>query len=115
MDQLDVLGEICKIWPHGPVDPDLHAALQSEVPTLLLSGEADPVTPPQDAVRAAAGLAHHRLLVLKGEGHGQLATGCMPKLMAEFLDNPTPETLSTDCLERHRPAPFFLSFTGPSP
>lgn len=115
MDQLDVLGEICKIWPHGPVDPDLHAALQSEVPTLLLSGEADPVTPPQDAVRAAAGLRHHRLLVLKGEGHGQLATGCMPKLLAEFLDNPIPETLSADCLERHRPAPFFLSLTGPAP
>ena len=29
-------------------------ALHSDIPTLLLSGEADPVTPPADAERAAA-------------------------------------------------------------
>jgi len=115
MDQLDAVTEICKIWPQGPVDPDLHAVLQSEVPTLLLSGEADPVTPPEDAVRAAARLEHHRLLVLDGEGHGQVATGCVPKLMAEFLDDPSPESLDAGCLDLHRPAPFFLSFTGPAP
>ena len=71
--------EICKLWPRGPVDADLHSALHSDVPTLLLSGEADPVTPPADAERAAQGLAHHRHLVLGGEGHGQLATGCVPQ------------------------------------
>ena len=49
MDQLDALGETCKLWPRGPVDADLHAPLQSTVPALLLSGEADPVTPPADA------------------------------------------------------------------
>jgi pimeloyl-ACP methyl ester carboxylesterase len=114
-EQRRALTEICKIWPRGPVDPDLHAALDSSVPTLLLSGEADPVTPPDDAVRAARGLAHHRNLVLSGEGHGQLATGCMPKLMAEFFDNPLPETLDATCLDRHRPAPFFVGFTGPAP
>jgi pimeloyl-ACP methyl ester carboxylesterase len=115
MDQLDAVTEICKLWPRGPVDADLHAELKSDVPTLLLSGEADPVTPPEDAVRAAARLARHRLLVLAGEGHGQVATGCVPKLIAEFLDNPVPEKLASACLDLHRPAPFFLSFAGPAP
>ncbi len=64
----------------------LHSALHSAVPSLLLSGEADPVTPPGDAERLARRLGRHRHLVLPGEGHGQLATGCVPKLMAEFLD-----------------------------
>ena len=82
--------EICKLWPRGPVDPDLHTALHSDVPTLLLSGEADPVTPPADAERAARGLARHRHLVLPGEGHGQLATGCVPRLDGGFLDAPRP-------------------------
>jgi pimeloyl-ACP methyl ester carboxylesterase len=113
-DQLDALAAICQIWPRGPVDADLHSALHSDVPTLLLSGEADPVTPPEDAERAARGLAHHRTLVLAGEGHGQLATGCMPRLMAAFLDDANP-ALDTTCLEQHRPAPFFVSLTGPSP
>ena len=114
-DQLDALAAICQVWPRGPVDADLHDALRSDIPALLLSGEADPVTPPADAVRAAQGLAHHRELVLRGEGHGQLATGCVPKLMAEFLDGAAPETLDASCLARHRPTPFFVGLTGPAP
>src|SRR3984957_4966315 len=114
-DQLDAFAEICKLWPRGPVDADLHSPLVSAAPTLLLSGEADPVTPPADAERAAAGLARHLHLILSGEGHGQVATGCIPRLMAEFLDAATPEKLDAGCLKRHRPAPFFVSMTGPAP
>ena len=33
------------LWPHGPVDADLHAPLVTQVPVLLLSGSDDPVTP----------------------------------------------------------------------
>jgi pimeloyl-ACP methyl ester carboxylesterase len=112
---VDALHEICKLWPRGPVDADLHAPLHSDIPTLLLSGEADPVTPPADAERAGAGLTHHRHLILKGEGHGQLNTGCVPKLMADFLDSAAPEALDAACLEQHSPEPFFLSMTGPAP
>lgn len=114
-EQLDALHEICKLWPRGPVDDDLHSPLHSDIPTLLLSGEADPVTPPADAERAAAGLTHHRHLIVSGEGHGQLATGCIPRLMAEFLDDPAPERLDASCLEQHSSQPFFITMTGPAP
>ena len=114
-DQLDGLREICSLWPRGPVSPTLHAHLSSEVPTLLLSGEADPVTPPDAAFRAARGLTQHRHLILPGEGHGQLATACVPRLMADFLDNAKPATLDATCLKRHRPKPFFVAVSGPSP
>jgi pimeloyl-ACP methyl ester carboxylesterase len=113
--QLDGFAEICKLWPRGPVDADLHAKLQSDVPTLLLSGDADPVTPPGNAERLAVGLSRHRHLVLSGEGHGQFATGCVPKLMAEFLDAADPQGLDAACLEQHQPAPFFVGLTGPAP
>jgi pimeloyl-ACP methyl ester carboxylesterase len=112
---VDGLTEICKLWPRGPVDTDLHTPLQSDIPTLLLSGEADPVTPPADAERTAVGLTRHRHLILKGEGHGQLATGCVPRLMADFLDDPAPDRLDAMCLDQHSPEPFFLSKTGPAP
>jgi pimeloyl-ACP methyl ester carboxylesterase len=115
VEQLEGVEAICKLWPKGPVDADLHSPLESAIPTLLLSGEADPVTPPADAARAARGLSRQRQLVLAGEGHGQLAVGCMPKLMAEFLDGTDPHALDARCLERHRPAPFFTSLTGPAP
>jgi pimeloyl-ACP methyl ester carboxylesterase len=114
-DQMDAVTEICRLWPRGPVDADLHRALRSDVPTLLLSGEVDPVTPPAEAERAAHGLTHHRHLVLAGEGHGQVATGCVPRLMAEFLDGTQPELLDARCLDIHRPAPFFVNLTGPAP
>jgi pimeloyl-ACP methyl ester carboxylesterase len=114
-EQVDAVREICKLWPRGPVDSDLHAPLHSDIPTLLLSGEADPVTPPRDAERAAAGLGRHRHLILKGEGHGQLGTGCMPRLTAAFLDTAAPEKLDASCLEEHSSEPFFISMTGPAP
>lgn len=114
-DMVDGLHAICALWPRGPVDADLHAPLHSDIPTLLLSGEADPVTPPVDAERAAAGLSRHRHLILKGEGHGQLATACVPIIAAEFLDNADPEKLDAGCLDQHTPEPFFLSMTGPAP
>jgi pimeloyl-ACP methyl ester carboxylesterase len=114
-DMMDALHEVCSLWPLGPVDADLHAPLHSDIPTLLLSGEADPVTPPVDAERAASGLTRHRHLILKGEGHGQLPTGCMPIIAADFLDNPAPDKLDASCLDRHTPEPFFLSMTGPAP
>jgi hypothetical protein len=44
-----------------------------------------------------------------------LATGCMPRLMAEFLDKPAPDQLDTRCLKAHRPAAFFVRSTGPAP
>jgi hypothetical protein len=73
------------------------------------------VTPPASAERAARGLTRHRHLILSGEGHGQVATGCVPRLMAEFLDSAAPDRLDAACLERHSPAPFFVSATGPAP
>lgn len=114
-EQLDAFTAICKLWPRGPVAADLHAPLHSDVPSLLLSGEADPVTPPAYAERLARGLSRHRHLVLQGEGHGQLATGCVPRLMAAFLDAPDPHGLDAECLKEHRPAPFFIGSTGPAP
>jgi pimeloyl-ACP methyl ester carboxylesterase len=114
-DQVDGFAEVCKLWPRGPVDSDLHSPLTSDIPTLLLSGEADPVTPPADAERAARGLSNHRHLILSGEGHGQVATGCVPKLIAQFLDSAAPKLLDAACLDAHRPAAFFVSMTGPAP
>ena len=114
-DQIDAMLEICKLWPRGPMDPDLHSPLHSDVPTLLLSGEADPVTPPADAEHAAQGLTAKRLVVLAGEGHGQLNVGCVPRLMAAFLNAPDPEELDTACLRSHSVEPFFVNMAGPSP
>jgi pimeloyl-ACP methyl ester carboxylesterase len=97
------------------MDPDFHALLQSPVPTLLLSGTADPVTPPSYGERARIGLTQSLHLVLEGQGHGQLGTGCVPRLLADFLERGATEGLDVSCARMITPAPFFVSFSGPPP
>jgi pimeloyl-ACP methyl ester carboxylesterase len=113
--QVEALATLCGIWPHGPVDEDLHAPLASAVPTLLLSGGDDPVTPPRYARLAAAQFAQARQIVLAGFGHGQLTVPCMDRVLQEFLSRPSPAGLDVSCLARARPMPFFTSVNGPPP
>ncbi|MCG7754951.1 alpha/beta hydrolase, partial [Flavihumibacter cheonanensis] len=47
--QLDAIAAMCSLWPAGPVDDGFHAPLATDIPVLLLSGEADPITPPRYA------------------------------------------------------------------
>lgn len=73
------------------------------------------MTPAANGARAAAGFAGARHLVLPGQGHGQLGTGCVPELMAAFLGEAAASALDTHCIDRLRPAPFFLDYAGPAP
>ena len=106
---------LCRDWPRGLLDADLKSPLTSRVPTLLLSGEADPVTPPTYADLAARGLTDARHVVLAGQGHGQFARGCVPALLRRFLELGTTRGLDTRCAAEVRPAPCFLDFNGPAP
>jgi pimeloyl-ACP methyl ester carboxylesterase len=112
---VDALQATCAVWPQGVRDADLGQPLQSDTPVLMLSGELDPVTPPEYAQRAASALTRARHLIGPGQGHGLAATGCVPRLMREFLADLEPAGLDAACLENDRPNPFFLDFNGPSP
>ncbi len=113
--QLDVLRQTCAIWPRGVIDDDFHESLDSQVPALLLSGSADPVTPPAYAEQALQGLHNARHIVMEGQGHGQITIGCMPRLVARFIDRGSLEGLDVSCAREARAAPFFVSFSGPAP
>ncbi|MGH8151093.1 MAG: alpha/beta hydrolase [Steroidobacteraceae bacterium] len=113
--QIDALEKVCAVWPHGPIDPAFHEPLHSDVPTLLLSGSDDPVTPPAYAEEAARGLTHHLVVELRGRGHGQLTAPCVGRLMAEFIARGSVAGLDTRCTRRARAYPFFTSFAGPPP
>jgi len=113
--ELDGLAIVCRLWPHGPVDADLHAPLASDVPALLLSGSDDPVTPPEYAQEAARGLTHSLSIVLAGFGHGQLTAPCMDRVMAQFLARGTATGLDISCTQAARPLPFFTTVNGPPP
>jgi pimeloyl-ACP methyl ester carboxylesterase len=106
---------LCSEWPHAQVDPSFHQAPRMEVPTLLLSGEADPVTPPRWADLAATSLPASRQITVPGQGHGVLLRGCLPRVVAAFVKQGNADGLDVSCVDRLHPAPIFLDLQGGAP
>jgi pimeloyl-ACP methyl ester carboxylesterase len=106
---------LCAVWPAGPADPRFRDRKVLEVPALLLSGEADPVTPPRWAELAAASLPASRRVVVPGQGHGVLIRGCLPRVVAAFVAAGKVDGLDLACVERIVAAPPFLDLQGGSP
>lgn len=113
--QLDALNAICTVWPRGTIDEDFKTPLKTDLPVLLLSGDADPITPPRYADMAAVDLTNATHLIGKHQGHGQIAVGCTPQIVADFIDTADPESIDAECMERSFVMPFFLDFSGPNP
>ncbi len=111
----DEVKTLCQNWPHGPASDALRQPVQSDVPALLLSGSADPVTPPSNSQQVAAGLTNSREIVVEGLGHNVMYRGCLPRLIGDFLESGSAQNLDTTCVQAVQPLPFFLSFSGPKP
>lgn len=102
----------CEYWQSDVVDVSFKEPVVSDIPTLLLSGEYDPVTPPEFAEMAMETLSNAQHLVAKGQGHIVGSRGCMPKLLAAFIKNPETE-LDTACMDNFQPPAFFINLNGP--
>lgn len=113
--QVQALRAMCADWPRGVIDEGFKTPVQSDRPVLVLSGQYDPVTPPVNAAQAARTLDNHLQLVAPGQGHGVVMRGCVPRLVARFVESAEPGDLQTDCIQRLVATPFFFSFSGPLP
>ena len=92
------------------------APFKSSIPTLLISDERDPVTPPAYADEVLQGLSEARSLVVKGLGHAEpMYAGCMPDLMEQFITGLQPKKLDARCLDKIGPIPAFVNFNGAAP
>jgi pimeloyl-ACP methyl ester carboxylesterase len=105
----------CAKWPRGEARDSQFKPFESKVPTLLLSGELDPVTPPVYGDEVAKGLPNSRHLVLRGQGHGAMNVGCTPKLIGQFIEGLQPRSLDAKCLDSLSYVPPFTSFNGWEP
>ena len=79
---------------------------------LFVSGEVDPVTPPEFAGKVAARLRRARHIVVPGGGHipdgvSGLET-CLDPLMIEFLDHGDPARLDAACVAGMKGPPYAL-------
>jgi pimeloyl-ACP methyl ester carboxylesterase len=106
---------ICERWPHATVPPAFKEPVHSDVPVLLLSGDADPVTPPLFGEMAKRTLPNSVHLTFPGQGHNVALRGCLPSLLGRFFRKGTLQGLDTSCAASVAPQPFFLDFLGHPP
>ena len=90
-----------EIWEVNDLQ-NKNIALNSEVPTLLFSGELDHVCPPNYAMDLSKNLKNSYLYVFPGIAHSPIDFGsCGIMMMKEFIDNPSKAPDSTCMQEFH--------------
>jgi pimeloyl-ACP methyl ester carboxylesterase len=95
----------CQKWATRPADPRENQPIQSAIPTLLLAGQYDPVTPPEYASRAAKTLDHSTVVEFPGLGHATFAQPCPISIYTAFINTPTAK-LDVSCVNQMSPPPF---------
>lgn len=112
---VDLYASICDWWPAGDLPADFHTPFDSEAPVLILSGELDPVTPPQYGEEVAGQYSNSLHLVGRGLGHTVTSHPCFSSIIAEFFESASVDSLDTECMAALGNAPFFVDLLGPQP
>ena len=101
----------CAEWPRGEIPAGFAGPVRSDAPTLLVSGERDPVTPARWGEQAARNLPHAVHIVVPGGGHGfdgEKGAECVDRLGVELVERGTEKGLDTGCAAKIEPVPFAL-------
>lgn len=109
---VELLMQSCEVWPAAKMPPEYFEPVTEAHPTLVLSGELDPVTPPSWGELVASQLQNAKHVAVDGLGHGVSAMPCATKAIAEFLDAPDPMAVEVQC-DAKDISPFLLTPAGP--
>jgi len=99
----------CGMWPRGEVPPGFDQPVLSNAPVLIVSGNLDPVTPPQRGEEVAKYLPNSRHVIIREAGHGLDGLsdqGCVDRIIIDFLDKADPWKLDVSCVGNMTPPPF---------
>ncbi|MDP2320357.1 MAG: alpha/beta fold hydrolase [Acidobacteriota bacterium] len=107
--------DACDFWPRGEVADTFSEPVTSAVPTLVMSGELDPVTPPVWGDEIAKHLSRSKHIVMPGTGHTAGGTGCGLRIIRAFLTKGDTDGLDTSCMANVKRPPFFVTPAGPDP
>jgi pimeloyl-ACP methyl ester carboxylesterase len=94
----------CIRWHNDFASEFENMPVVSDIPTLILAGALDPITPPAWGKRASTTLASSTFVELPGMGHGLIDVNpCVDQLVSQFLDAPEAE-LDSRCATAMRPS-----------
>ena len=99
---------ICELWPKAALPEGYWQPIKSDVPALLLSGKHDPVTPERWAKAVAENLPNVTSLSAAGGNHSISSEGCVPQLIAQFIERAPMQDVKADCVEKIKPLPLML-------
>ncbi|RZA19656.1 MAG: alpha/beta fold hydrolase [Proteobacteria bacterium] len=100
--------DICLSYPFKPSSAKIHDPVRGPWPTLLLSGELDPVTPPELIKSLKTDLTNAKHFVIPNKGHNVFYLRCVGNQIKEFfLDRKS----DRNCEEQKQPLPFYIEET----
>jgi pimeloyl-ACP methyl ester carboxylesterase len=105
--QIKTIVPSCAKWSSGTPPRDYDQPVKSTVPTLLLSGEIDPTTPPRMSEMTARALPNSLRVVMPGVSHGPFPQ-CAVDVMTGLVVSGTVKGIDTSCVQSMRREPFVV-------
>lgn len=99
--------DLCTEWGATAVSDIENDVVTSDLPTLLMGGRFDPITPSSALEDVTAGLSTAWSVEFPHEGHGVSPTPCGLEIVLTFLDNPDDEP-DTSCVA-NAPSPAWTT------
>jgi pimeloyl-ACP methyl ester carboxylesterase len=104
--------QACPLWPKYSVDEAFYNSVNANIPTLILSGNLDPVTPPSNGEESAKTLPNSHHIVSKNSAHIVASTPCGIDIVNEFLETLDPKGLDESCLAELKSETFMTHLNG---
>lgn len=114
-EMLESLDESCPIWHVPAVGKAFSQPISSDIPTLLLSGEKDPATPPKWAEMAMQQMTNARHLISPYATHNVAAQSCAGDLIAKLVETDDVNALDGECLNKDVRRGFYLNASTVEP
>jgi pimeloyl-ACP methyl ester carboxylesterase len=108
MNFVQDMAAVCEFWPKASLPSDYWKPITSNVPALLLSGNHDPVTPIVWAKNLAEHFPNATLLEAPGGNHSISMEGCVPQIIAQFIERASMDNIQTECVAQIKPLPLLL-------
>ncbi len=102
---IDGYRAVCRLWPYARLPASHWTPVVSDVPTLLLSGGRDPVTPPEGAAAVAAHLTRKLHVVVPNGGHG-VWNACIQRMVTHLITTASLAGVDTSCVAAVPPTRF---------
>jgi pimeloyl-ACP methyl ester carboxylesterase len=94
---IDGYRAVCAQWPYSRLPASHWVPVRSDVPTLLLSGGRDPVTPPEGGDAVARHLETSLHVVVPAGGHG-VGGPCIQRMILHVIETASVSGVDTSCV-----------------